>query len=190
MVTGTYSVDKDQLYKLIHEVRIVGENLGAASDTDKQWIEVEYQVNDDVETSNWTPLGDVLENDKSVVLDRGEVLKIRFRFRLLSTVSTTPAIINSIDVNGTIAAEDKYQYGCTFQVGIRQRTYDQQDDFAPDFLEKWCREAHVKRKKLLLRSVLNEADSKTVTISLAMPSYNAVADGQYSGTFQVVLQET
>lgn len=190
MVTGTYSVDKDQLYKLIHEIRLTCENLGAGSATDKQWLEIDYQVNDDVESSNWTPLGEVLENSKSVILDRGEVLKIRFRIRILSTVSTVPAVVNNFDVNGTIAAEDKYQYGCTFQVGIRQRTYDQQDDFAPDFLERWCRESHVKRKKLLMRSVLNEADSKTVTISLAMPSYNAVADGQYSGTFQVVLQET
>ena len=190
MVTGTYSVDKEQLYKLVHEIRLTCENLGLTSDTDKQWIEAEYQVNDNVETSNWTPLDDILENDKSLILDEGEVLKIRFRLRLLSNVALTPAIINSIDVNGTIAAEDKYQYGCTFQVGIRQRTYDQQDDFSPDYLERWCREAHVKRKKLLLRSVLNEADDKVVTISLAMPSYNAVSEGQYSGTFQVVLQET
>ena len=190
VTTGTYSVDKEQLYKLVHEIRVASEDLAFTSDTSRAWIEVDYQMNGDVESSTWYPLATLVRSPfEQLTMDLGEVLLIRFRFRMLSTVAITPAKILSFEVNGTIAQPEKYQYVCTFKVGTQQQTYDGQDDFAPSYLDQWIREAHTKRKKLLMRSSLIESDNKTVTISLAMPSYESIEDGDYAGVMQVVLQE-
>lgn len=185
-ITGTIDIEKENLYKSISQIRISSENLSVGA----RWVEVDYQMNEDVETSNWTYLGRVEQSPYDVLfMAMGEMHKIRFRFRAHSDDKSTPAIITSVDILGDVSEAPRYQWVGTFQVGEEQETLNGQPDFKPTYLYNWIKEAHDKRIVCEMRAARAIDDGKLVTLSLPADRVTDIDKGKWNGAISVQMLE-
>lgn len=84
------------LPKFIKELTIYAENLGEGNE-----IYVDYQVDDDVHTSNWTYAGPALVSPESTVFfGLGNIRKFAYRLRIHSNDNTSPVDVLGVIPNG------------------------------------------------------------------------------------------
>ncbi|MFA6271342.1 MAG: hypothetical protein WC657_09150 [Candidatus Paceibacterota bacterium] len=187
MTTGTMDVEKENLYKMFAEVRVMTQNCAVNT----QWIEVDYQMNEDVESTSWTLLtGRVTQSPYQVLpFAKGEVQKIRFRFRAHTDTITTPVVITSFDIPGEVSEPPKYQWVGTFKVDENQKTYTGQSDFKPDYIMDWITEVHNKEIVCTMRAARKPDDKKRVTLSLPADVSDWVEKGKWGGRLSVQLRE-
>lgn len=188
--TSTFDGNNVLLAKLLSEVKVESEN-----DNSDDWeIIVEFQINEDVGTSTWYSAGSLknLSADE-FVLDLGEVNEWRLRFRFYTEDADSPAVLNSFGVDGWITSPLKYQWVGTFSVSDNQYTYDANEDFSPDEILDFLRDAHQAAKSIRMRSMIESMDMKTVVPAapLSIRDWVRVEDGEqkWGGTIQVALRE-
>lgn len=91
------------LPKFIKEITIYAENLGDGNE-----IYVDYQIDDDVETNNWTHAGVAHTSPESTVfLGLSNVRKFAYRLRIHSDDNTLPVDILGVTPNGYARAPYK-----------------------------------------------------------------------------------
>lgn len=84
------------LPKFIKELTVFCENLGGGNE-----IRVDYQVDDDVHTNNWTEATALFESPESTAyLGLSNIRRFAYRLRILSTDNTKPVDVQGIVPNG------------------------------------------------------------------------------------------
>lgn len=186
LVTGTMDIEKENLYKAFTEIRIGSENLGVGV----RYVDVDYQADADVETTNWTYIGRVDVSPYAVLpFARGSIHKIRFRLRAHTDDGSTPVIITSTDILGEISEPPRYQWIGTFQVAEDQETYDGQADFKPTYVYNWLKEAHDKMIVCEMRATRSIDDKKKVTLSLPSDQVSEIEKGKWNGRISIQIRE-
>jgi hypothetical protein len=184
--TGTMDIEKENLYKAFKYIRVTSENLSAGS----RWIEVDYQADEDVETSNWTYIGSITQSPlQEIAFQKGSVKKIRFRFRGYTNDTSTPVVMTSHDILGEVFEPPRYQWVGTFQVAEEQETYDGQADFKPTEVWKWLKECHDKGIVCTMSAARSIDHDKKVTVSLPADVCDIIEKGKWDGRISIQFRE-
>jgi len=187
MVTSTIDQDEPQFYKLIHELKIITDELGSFGS-----VEVDYQTNEFVGTSTWTSLGTASDSPfQAITANLGNVLSIRFRLRLQTKVSKSPTIVTSWQCNGWFLPPLKYQWTGTFRMDSNADTYTGENDHDPNTLVTWLLTQATQMKKITIASVVSTLDSKVVTVSAPQISRNWINtdENTWGGQISMVFRE-
>lgn len=188
LTTSTFDANEITLHKLIDSVRL---NL----DDESSEVFIEWQTNEQINTDIWYPLGELknLQQDE-FKLNLGNVQGIRLRFRIYTTTATAPPIIQAYEISGWIFQKLKYSWVSSFHVSEYQVTNDGAEDFKPDYVYNFLRNAHEKGLALTLRSVSPTMDDKKVIVSApaahktwiraesGKPTWEGVIDVQFRET--------
>lgn len=186
-VSGVIDIEKENFYKSIGEVRVSSKNLSLGT----CWVEIDYQKEDDVDTTSWTRLGTVnVSPYQSLKMAMGAIRKVKFRARGYTTTSTTPPIVTAIDVIGRMSEPPAYQWICTFKVFSQDsETNDGQVDYDANYKYAWLKEAHDKQIVCVMKAQRLVDHDKLVTVSLPLDQPRQTEQGQWDGRIQVVLRE-
>lgn len=187
LITSWMDAGYAELPKYYREVSIRADNLGANTT-----VAVDYQTDDASDSTAWTNAGTASTSpQQSVTINVGDKKRIRLRFRLLTSVHTTPAKVLATVLKCFARTMVKYQYNVTFRCGHNQRTYAGLPDHNPDTLlnqlESWAESA----TPLTMRCVLSRMDNKTVIVEppgIIRKTWNKV-QSWFSGTATVVIRE-
>jgi hypothetical protein len=186
LTTGTMDIEKENLFKAFKRIRVMSENLSINT----RWIEVDYQMDEDVGTTKWKRLGKIVTSPyQELMLSLGNVQKMRFRFRGLTTEQSTPAVMTSFDVLGEVSEAPKYQWIITCDLFEEGETYDGQPDFKPTYIYNWCKEVHDKMYVCQMRACRAIDDNKKVTLSLPADVVNVIEKGKWDGRISLALRE-
>lgn len=182
LITSTIDANDSQLYKLIHQLRILLDS-GAS-------VEVDYQKDQNVGTSNWTLLSTASTSPKSdITVDSGATFQIRFRLRFQVTNSRTPTIVSGTVVSGRMIPLPKYQWVGQYAMSTDMETLIGEPDNSPDTMISQLKTWATQQTKLTLRSVSASMDNKVVTISLPAKSISALDDESWDGVVSFVCME-
>lgn len=187
LVSGVIDVGKEDFYKLVHEIKVMSQNLSVGS----RWIEVDYQVNANVGTTTWQPWGEINQSPADTrILDLGEVFKIQVRFRGYTTSSTTPPIITLYDVKGRIAEPAKFMWLGSFRVGGNPpRNLKNETDLpASEKLERIIGYAS-KQTKLTMNADRAEDDNRIATAFIPADTPLSIQKNTWSGVIQMKFTE-
>ena len=161
MTTATLDINDANFYKFFKDVQVTSKNLSATST-----ISVDYQLDNNVGTDTWTALSTVIDASPfhSANIEQGGVFQIRLRFRFLSSSDTTPPIMNSWTVNGSIVEPQKYQWAMTCAVESDSEDLQGGPDTDPDTLDVWLKDVAARRVKLTSSSQKTSFHNKTVLV--------------------------
>jgi hypothetical protein len=167
LTTGYIYVGLYDIYKFFHSLKIFAENLSA---TNGQWIEVDYQIDDD---TAWTP---VLENFDTSPMSEHKLIedygvngkRIRFRLRLQTSDNTKTPVVKGIVVENVSRVPIKYSFSFSY------RNFDEDVNLLGDpeiltaeerqsLLDGWAMEL----TPLIMCSNNKQYDNKTVFIDPA-----------------------
>lgn len=190
LITSTIDANSPTFYKIVKGVQIVSKNLGS-----ERYIDVDYQVNDDVGTDTWTYAGRASISPVDFVGiggdGKGEITQMRLRFRMVTETAATPVIMYSWQVTGHVIEPVKYQWNMRIKVSGNQNTKKSAPDHKPDdvlyFLDKAAREM----KALRMRSKYLSADDKVVYVSpptVIRKTINTILK-QWTGSVVITLRE-
>lgn len=183
LITQTMDAKAGTLHKLFHSITVVKKNTNGV-------VSVDFQKNDEVGTGTWHNLGDMkLLDKKEFLADIGEAHKIRFRLRLESTSAVSPAIVEAYSIGGWITNPVKYQWVANFSVGTNQSTITGDDDFSPDDIVKFLKDAHENCSKIRMRSLKTSMDDKVVVLSAPVVVTDSITDEGWNGYVSVAMRE-
>ena len=171
IVTATYDAHDQNLYKVLSLLRVF--NAGGGG------IEVDYQTNANIDLNIWTPLGTATNfSVHDLVLNLGEVFRVRFRFRLQTQSTRTAPVLTGWQLSGRQMPLKKYQYLATFKTDSDQTTFTDEPDHDPNTLYSQLQTWAEEQTKLTLRSATRSSDSKIVTVSLPSKSVDWIDSGE------------
>jgi len=160
LITSTIDMGTARLPKLFKELDVLSKNLASGI-----YIEVDYQVDNDIGGTTWTNMGQAFMSPESTVdIFLGNVRQIRFRLRLVTGVAETPAIIAATVAEGYARTPLKYQYLLRLRTGDNKFTLRGDQDHDPDELVRWLKEAAAGAKKIMMRSLWEQFDRKIVIV--------------------------
>lgn len=129
VIAGTIDMASMQLPKLFSEVHAITKNL--ASTTAE--IATEYQLDDDIGSTFWLPIGSFLRSPADVLsINRGDKRAIRLRFRALTQTSTTPTEMHAATLKSVGRTPVKRQWNIRAEVGSFQVDAQGFPDADPD----------------------------------------------------------
>jgi len=185
-ITGTYDANEPNLYKLFHSLSVVTENLGTFGK-----VYLDFQTNEEVGTGTWHNAGEMSNvTYKEFVLDLGEKFSVRFRLRMQTSTATSPVIVNSVSVDGWLSFPVKNQWVMNCRVGINEVTKNGVNDFKPDDIVNFIKDAHTKKTKIRMRSLKTSMDDKVVVLSAPVVITDTLTDEGWSGSVQIAVRET
>lgn len=182
-ITSTVDNGSIETYKIYDILRIFGKNNELTTSN----IDVDYQVNEDVGTTNWTTLS--FTKAKTIEVQIGEANQIRLRFRLIPTSPTTPPVISAWAISGREIPLAKFQYVGSYVAGTEMDTKTGESDDSSDTKYSWLIEAAVQQTPLTLRTLNTSSDSKVVTVSLPVKTADWVDEGNWGGRIAFALYE-
>lgn len=183
IITSTYDAHDQNLYKILSLLRVF---------LDSGTAEVDYQINANVGTSTWTVLGTADSTPvEDLALNLGEVFQIRFRFRLQSSASLTPAVLSGWQLSGRMMPLEKYQYLATFKTDSDQTTFTDEPDHDPNTLFSQLLSWATTQKKLTMRTQGSSSDQKVVTVSLPSKSVDWIdsQENKWGGRISTAILE-
>ncbi len=183
LVTSTYDAHDQNLYKVLSMLRVF---------TEAGSVEVDYQTNANVGTSNWTVL-DTADSQpvEDLTLNLGGIFQIRFRFRLQVSNTYTPAILSGWQLSGRMMQLPRYQYLGTFKTDSDATTFTDEPDLNPNTLWTQLRTWAERQTRLTLRTASPSSDQKIVTVSLPSKSVDWIDSGEnkWGGRISLALLE-
>jgi hypothetical protein len=188
LTMGSVDVEKEDLYKFIHEVKIMSENLTAGG----RWVEMDYRINENVHsTAAWQRWGEVNRSPADTrILDLGEVFRIEVRFRAYTTTSTTPPILTMTDVKGSVAEPPKFMWLGAFRVGGQPpKDLAGNTDMKPSRLVETLQRYSTSRTKLFMNANRDLDDDKIVTVALPADAANSIGRGTWDGIVNIKFEE-
>jgi hypothetical protein len=151
---------------------------------------LDFQKNDEVGTGRWHKLGDMVNvTVKEFLCDLGETYSVRFRLRLENTNPILPCVIESYSTEGWITNPLKYQWVSRFKVGQEQMTKNSLNDFKPDDVVAFLKNAHQKNMKVTMRTLKKTNDDKIVVLTAPVITVTTLTDTGWSGTIDVGMRE-
>ncbi len=167
LTTGYIYVGLYDIYKFFHSLKIFAENL---SEDDGQWVEVDYQIDDD---TAWTPIPENFDtspmHENNLVEDYGvNGKRMRLRLRLQTSDNTKTPVIKGIVVENVSRVPIKYSFSYSY------RNFDNDVNLLgePEILKAEERQAlldtwAMQLTPLILHSNNKQYDNRTVFIDPA-----------------------
>jgi hypothetical protein len=161
LISSTIDMGVSNLPKFIESLTATVENLTTGIE-----VLLDYQINEDVGTSNWIHAGAFQINPfDTLEINQGEVYRIRFRLRLYTNDEDTPPVIHATVLEGYARTPVKYQWNLRIKTSSTQRTLTGKElNTEPDKLLSWLKECARTSRKISMRAVWEQMDSKTVIV--------------------------
>ena len=161
LISSTIDMGVSRLPKLIKEITAIVEHLGSGNE-----IRLDYQVNEDVGTDTWTEAGTFQLSPEDTVLVRvGEVYKVRYRLRMMCNDESRPPVVHATVLEGFARTPVKYQWTMRIHTGSTQRDLSgAAKDSDPDEFLTWLKEAAVHSRRIFMRSIWGQMDSRYVVV--------------------------
>ncbi|MCB2179448.1 hypothetical protein KQH61_05955 [bacterium] len=188
LISSTIDMGVSNLPKFIESLTATVENLGSGIE-----IALDYQTNEYVGTDTWIFAGSFQVTPwDALEINQGEVRQIRFRLRLRTNDESTPPILLATVMEGFARTPVKYQWRMRVIVSDTQRDISGVGkDFAPDDLLNWLKECAAGSKKILMRSIWEQLDSRYVIIEPPdlVRNYTNNVLGYWGGTLNITIRE-
>jgi hypothetical protein len=177
-----------RLPKFIKEFSLLSENLETGIE-----VHVDYQLDKEIGGGLWIHAGVVHQSPQDAVpVNRGDVRKIRLRLRLLTDDADVPPVVLATVLEGFARTPLKYQWNMRIKVSDTQRELSGVGGgLDPDAFLNWLKEAAARAKKVYMRSIWEQMDSKYVIVeppSLLREFTNNIL-GFWGGAAEVTLRE-
>jgi hypothetical protein len=188
LVSSTIDMGVTRLPKMIKEISAAVQNLAGGIE-----VHIDYQINQDVGTDNWIYAGLLQVNPTDEIeIGQGEVYRMRYRLRLVTDTAATPPVVEATVVEGFARTPVKYQWNMRLKISSTQRDLSGiSNDADPDEFMDWLKHAARSSKRIFMRSIFEQMDSKYVIVeppSLMRTFVNNVL-GFWGGEVQVTLRE-
>lgn len=187
METGIIDMNAVQLSKLFGRVWAITKNLASSQAV----IHAEYQLDDDIGSSNWISIGRFRRSpiDK-LDIRRGNKHALKMRYRGLTQNSTVPTEMQAAVVKAVARTPTRRQWTVRAVTGDFQVDAQGLTDANPDDFYMWLQDAAVNTEPLLMRSTWEAMDN--VYVYAEHPVLNrlyATPDGDWGGGLQLVVRE-
>jgi len=187
LIGSTIDMDAFNLPKFIKELTLITENLSQGTE-----VRVDYQTDNNIGTSTWTPLGTFYQSPVDVVTAGfGNIRQIRFRYRLITDSSTTPTIVKASVMEGYARTPLKYQWNMRVKTSDFQVNYLGARDASPDDVSQFLKDAARGARKIIMRSRFKGMDNIMVIVeppSILREFANSILQF-WGGTMTVVVRE-
>ena len=189
LVSAAIDMGASRLPKMIKEITAVTQNL-----TDGVTMGLDYQTNQDVGTNHWINAGALQTTPEDTLpVNAGEVYRVRFRLRLSTNQLHTPPVVLATVLEGYARTPVKYQWKMKIKLSSTQRDLSGVgQDHDPDAFMDWLKQAAVQSRRIMMRSIWAQMDSKVVIVeppSLLRQFSNNVL-GFWGGVASVTIRES
>jgi hypothetical protein len=185
--TATIDMGAMQLKKLFYEIDAHTQNLSPAD----AHIHVEYQLDDNIRSSNWISVGKFSRSPQDeLFIRRGNKHAIRFRFRALTENSTVPSELHAATLKVVGRTPVKRLWSIEAKTGDFQVDSQGLQDSDPDLFYAWLREAAENNEPLLMRSVWRAMDN--IYVFAEHPVLNrtfTTPEGDWGGSLRLQIRE-
>jgi len=187
LITSAIDMGAARLPKFIKEITLITENFASGTE-----CRIEYQIDENVGTSNWVSAGQVNHSpSEALAVNVGGITRIRFRLRLLTKTVTLPPVVIASIVEGFARTPVKYQYNLKVKVADLQRNRIGGTDKDPDKFTFWLKKASREAKRIRMRSIWEQMDDKFVVVeppTILRQFTNAILNW-WGGTMLVSVRE-
>ncbi len=185
--TGIIDMDAVQLKKLFGKVYGVTKNLASS----QARIYAEYQLDDDIASTQWTPLGSFIRSPiDNLNIRRGNKHALRMRYRGLTENSTVPTIMEAAVVKAVARTPVRRQWTIRSVTGDFQVDAQGLQDADPDDFYLWLQDVAVATEPILMRSAWEAMDNIYVFAEHPVLSREyTTPDGYWGGGLQMVIRE-
>lgn len=188
IISSVFDMGVARLYKYISQLALISKNFRTGIEA-----RVEYQVDNDIDTSTWLSAGAFyLSPESEVNIDIGKVKRFRFRIRLLTNDADVPPIAVATVLEGFARTPVKYQYKMNTSVSHTQRNLSGTNkDHNPDEFFDWLKDVAESAGKVFMESIWRSAHQKNVIVeppSLQRDFTNPIQDF-WGGNFMIIVRE-
>lgn len=177
-----------RLPKFIKELSLISENLTTGIE-----VHLEYQTDKDIGSGTWLFAGTFYSSpEDTLVINEGDVRRIRLRLRLVTDVATTPPVVRATVLEGFARTPLKYQWNMRIKVGDVQRNLaGVNHDHDPDEFLTWLKDAAMGAKKVMLRSIWEPMDGKYVIVEppSTLRTFTDPVSGEWGGAVVISVRE-
>ncbi len=185
--TATIDMGATRLKKLFYEINAHTQNLASSVAR----IYTEYQLDDDIRSSNWMPIGQFYRSPQDeLFIRRGNKHAIRFRFRALTQNSTIPAELHAATLKAVGRTPVRRLWNIEAKTGDFQVDSQGLKDSDPDKFYAWLREAAENNQPILMRSVWTAMDN--IYVFAEHPTLNRIfttPEGEWGGILRLAIRE-
>jgi len=194
LITGRIEMGTDNLPKYLKRVAMSTDNLGTSIAGYEKFIDVDYQVNEDVGTSTWLYAGRVQKSPLEYAdINVGGVYsaRLRFRFKTSDGAGDLFPILRAYVLEGYTRTPVQRQFAIRARV-----SHDAHDklggiDANPDDLLDWLNNAAQTAQKIILRSRFKRFDNRLVVVEPVTPIYESMSEksDRWSGVLAFTVRE-
>ena len=187
MEVATIDMNARRLPKLFAGLECNSKNLASSV----AQIAAEYQLDNDIGSSNWISIGQFYRSPfDDLHIRRGDKHSIRPRLRALTQVSTTPAILEAATLKAVARSPIKRQWTLRGEMGDFQVDSQGMEDTDPDEFYMWLQDIAVTSEPLLMNAAWEALDNVYVFAeSPILHRKNTTPSGEYSADFEMTLRE-
>ena len=187
MEVATIDMNARRLPKLFAGLEANSKNLVSSV----AQIAAEYQLGDDIGSSNWISIGQFYRSPfDDLHIRRGDEHSIRVRLRGLTQVSTTPSILEAATLKAVARSPIKRQWTLRGEMGDFQVDSQGMEDTDPDEFYMWLQDIAVTSEPLLMNAAWEALDNVYVFAeSPILHRKNTTPSGEYSADFEMTLRE-
>lgn len=185
VISSTIDMDAVALPKAFREIVGWLDNIITGID-----VQVDYQVDDDVGTTNWIHAGGWYRTgENSIQLSEGNRRIMRYRLRLRTNDSDKPPVVEAVVMEGFMRAPWKPQMVLQLKTGSYQVTWQGVRDHDPNDLLEFLVDASLNAVLFNMRCIWPFADDKWVTIepSSIFPEFVDRNNGNWQGNLRLTL---
>ncbi|KKL62456.1 hypothetical protein LCGC14_2185020, partial [marine sediment metagenome] len=157
--TGIIDMNAVQLKKLFSQTFAVSKNLASTQAV----IYAEYQLEDDINSTNWLPIGDFRKSPiDNLRIGRGDKTAIRLRFRGVTMNSTIHTELQAVVLKAVARTPVRRQWTIRAVTGDFQVDAQGLEDADPDDFYMWLQDAAVTSEPLLMHAAWETMDGVEV----------------------------
>jgi len=185
--TATVDMGATQLKKLFYGLDAHTQSLASSISR----IYVEYQLDDNIRSTRWTPMGQFYRSPQDeLFIRRGDKHAIRFRFRAVTQNSTVPSELLAATLKAVGRTPVKRLWNIEAKAGDFQVDSQGLRDSDPDKFYAWLREAAESNQPILMRSVWSAMDN--IYVFSEHPILNrtfTTPEGEWGGVLRLAIRE-
>src|SRR3990167_5671769 len=187
MEVATIDMNARRLPKLFAGLECNSKNLASSV----AQIAAEYQLDNDIGSSNWISIGQFYRSPfDDLPIRRGDKHSIRPRLRALTQVSTSPAILEAATLKAVARSPIKRQWTLRGEMGDFQVDSQGMEDTDPDDFYMWLQDIAVTSEPLLMNAAWEALDNMYVYAEPPiLHRKNTTPSGEYSADFEMTLRE-
>lgn len=195
IITPTIDMGITQLPKLFHEISVISRDLGlqrpVADSSRAREIRAEYQIDEDVGSTNWTSLEPfVISPEDTSPINRGDKKQIRFRFRALTNHTQYPTRVDAMVLKSVARTPIKRQWNVRAELSAFSVNKQGLPDAKPDDLYLWLQDAAASAKPLNMHAAWKAMDN--VHVFIEQPTILrefTTPDGSWGAVVNLTLRE-